>query len=266
MEYKLPRNAPRYMRKVLRETLSNIHAILGGNLVGIYLYGSLAMGCFQPKSSDIDVILVVKEKLPEEQGRRILEHLKAACSRERRVELSIIGADVVRNPRYPLLVDLHYEYWGNVFENEEDKEILSNLYTTKERGFCVWGAPISDVFAKIPARYHLRSVIQDIQHTRRHLHDKPEDAGYNVAVYWVLSSCRILAFIREGRVLSKLEGGQWGLANPPEKHHSLIERALALYQGKKDNGFWNSKELDAFADYMTDVIIRECKLGRVKQI
>jgi streptomycin 3"-adenylyltransferase len=260
MEYTFPRNTPKFTREVLRETLSDVHTILQGNLIGIYLYGSLAMECFQPTSSDIDVILVVKETLSKEQRKKIIEYLKGACSKDIPIELSIIRADAIQNPHYPMTVDLHYEYWGNVFENEKDKEILSNLYTTRKRGFCVWGKPINELFSRIPARYHVRSVIEDIEHTRRYLHEKPERVGYNVQVYWILGSCRILAFIREGKVLSKLEAGQWGLAYLPRKYHSLVELALSSYQGKKKDCVWNPNELDAFADYMTERIMRESKL------
>jgi len=219
------------------------------------------MGCFQPRSSDIDIILVVSEKLSKKRRRKIIEHLRGVCSKERRLELSIINVDVIRNPQYPIVVDLHYEHWGNFLENEKDNEILSNLYTTRKRGFCVWGKPIDKVFSKIPQQYHLRSVIEDIEHTRRYLHEKPERMGYDIQVYWVLAACRILAFIREEKVLSKLEGGQWGLAHLPEEYHSLVEQALSCYQGKKkENYIWNTKKLDAFADYMTDAILRESKL------
>jgi predicted nucleotidyltransferase len=267
MEYRFPRNTPRFVRQFLRETLSVVHSIVGGNLIGMYLYGSLTMGCFNPRSSDIDVILAAREKLSKEQRNEIVEYLKGVGSKDRRIELSIVDADVVRNPQYPMMVDLHYEHWGNIFHNEKDNEILSNLYTTRKRGFCVWGAPIISVFSKIPAQYHLRSVMEDLDHTRRYLHESPEDIGYNVPVYWVLGSCRILAFIREGRVLSKLEGGRWALANLPKEHHNLIGQALSCYQGKeKENSTWNNKELDAFADYMSSVISGESKLKTQKRM
>jgi len=159
------------------------------------------------------------------------------------------------------MVDLHFEYWGDIFENERDTEILSNLYTTRKRGFCVWGAPIGDVFSEIPAQYHLKSVIEDIQHTRKYLHEKPERIGYDVTVYWILSSCRILAFIREEKVFSKLEGGHWGIANVPQEYLGLIRQALSSYQGKKKYGpNWKHEELEAFADYMTNAILKESKM------
>jgi predicted nucleotidyltransferase len=264
MEYKYPRNTPRSTREVLRGTLSALHAILQDSLMGIYLCGSLAMGCFHPKSSDIDLILVVKERLTEEQEKKTIEYLKKTSTEDRRIELNIVRADVLRNPQYPMLVDLHYEYWGNVFENEMDSEVLSNLYTTRKRGFRVWGQPISKVFSRISAHYHLRSVVEDIKNTRGHLHEKPEDAGYNIQVYWVLGSCRILAFIREEKVLSKLEGGQWGLANLPRKYRNIVRQALSGYRDEKKECTWNLEDLEAFAEYMTNKILKECKLKELQ--
>ncbi|MBX5328987.1 MAG: DUF4111 domain-containing protein [Candidatus Bathyarchaeota archaeon] len=261
-EYEFPKKTPKFVRDFLEEAFTSVHSVLRDNLVGIYLYGSLAMGCFNPKSSDIDIILVVKKGLSKEQRNKVVEYLKGISSKDRRIELSIIRESVVRNPRYPIMVDLHFEYWGEVFENERDNEILSNLYTTRKRGFCVWGKPIDNVFSKIPAEYHLRSVIEDLEHTRKYLHENPENVGYDPAVYWILGSCRILAFIREEKVLSKLEGGQWGLANLPKEYHDLIEQALAHYQGKKKKQIRNHEKLEAFADYMTTVILRESALDK----
>ena len=44
--------------------------ILGENLIGIYLHGSMAFGCFNPLKSDIDLILVVKESVSKETKRK----------------------------------------------------------------------------------------------------------------------------------------------------------------------------------------------------
>jgi hypothetical protein len=103
-------------------------------------------------------------------------------------------------------------------------------------------------------------VIEDIIHTRKYLHENPEHVGYDPAVYWVLGSCRILAFLREEKVLSKLEGGQWGLANLPGEYHDLVKQALSYYQGKKKEHVWNHEKLEAFVNYMTTAVLRESKL------
>jgi hypothetical protein len=79
------------------------------------------------------MILVAKERLSKEQRKKTIDFLKEVCSKDRRIELSIVCEDVVQNPQYPIMVDLHFEYWGDIFANEKDNEILSNLYTTKKR-------------------------------------------------------------------------------------------------------------------------------------
>lgn len=263
LECIFPKKTPRSVRKTLRELFSVVQSTVQDNLVGLYLYGSLAMDCYNPQSSDIDIIVVVKKRLLQGQRKELMEYLKEVCSKKKKIELSIVCEDIIRNPRYPIMVDLHFEYWGDIFENERNKEILSNLYTTRKRGFCVWGAPIENVFSEIPAEYHLKSVMEDIQHTRKYLHEKQEQIGYNVTVYWILGACRILAFIREEKVLSKLEGGQWGISNLPKEYHSLIRQALSSYQEKKKDGHdWKYEELDIFANYVTNAILRESKRKR----
>jgi streptomycin 3"-adenylyltransferase len=174
------------------------------------------MDCYNPRSSDIDIIIVVKKRLLKAQRKEIIEYLKEASSNKKRIELNIVCQDNIKNPSYPVMVDLHFEHWGCIFEKKLDKEILSNLFTTKERGFCVLGAPIPNVFSEIHARYYLRSVVEDIQYTRKYLHEKPKRIGYDVPVYWILGACRILAFIREEKILSKLEGGTGELGICPK--------------------------------------------------
>ena len=54
------------MRRELEPLLSEIRCthleILGGNLVGLYLHGSLALGGFNPRRSDVDYIAVVQAR------------------------------------------------------------------------------------------------------------------------------------------------------------------------------------------------------------
>ena len=52
---------------------SGLTEVLGDNLRGVYLYGSLARGCHHPATSDVDVIVVTREDCPEEQHSAILE-------------------------------------------------------------------------------------------------------------------------------------------------------------------------------------------------
>jgi len=50
---------------VLRLLLQEVRGILGPEFVGMYCYGSLSLGDFEPGSSDIDFLVVSAHELPE---------------------------------------------------------------------------------------------------------------------------------------------------------------------------------------------------------
>ena len=52
---------------VLRHFLAETQAILGERFVGLYLSGSLAVGEFDPRSSDIDFVVVTDAPLPADR-------------------------------------------------------------------------------------------------------------------------------------------------------------------------------------------------------
>src|SRR5689334_4701735 len=53
---------------VLDALLAGVRRILGPDLQGVYLYGSLAVGDFTPHRSDIDVVVVTAGALTDEQA------------------------------------------------------------------------------------------------------------------------------------------------------------------------------------------------------
>src|SRR5712692_6008792 len=50
----------------LQELLTGARAILAKQFVGLYLYGSLSSGDFNPATSDIDFVVVTQGELPAE--------------------------------------------------------------------------------------------------------------------------------------------------------------------------------------------------------
>ena len=63
------------IKEMLDNIISSYYGILKKNLIGIYLHGSLAMHCFNPLSSDIDFLVVVKEKPSFNEMRELIEVL-----------------------------------------------------------------------------------------------------------------------------------------------------------------------------------------------
>ena len=99
----------------------------------------------------------------------------------------------------------------------------------------------SDVFSAVSRDDYLDSIQSDIENARAEIISNP--------TYITLNLCRVLAFCRDSLILSKSEGGRWGLQNVPAKYTGLIADALAEYEtnqpAKPDQTL-----AEEYADYM----------------
>lgn len=57
------RSIPREIPELLIVLLAHVQEVLTGNLVGVYLRGSLALGDFDPVTSDVDFFVVTEHEL-----------------------------------------------------------------------------------------------------------------------------------------------------------------------------------------------------------
>lgn len=83
--------------EVLKEELTDA-------LTGVYLHGSMAMGCFHPLQSDIDILVVCREKRSSESYRRIADQLiriEDEMHIPKGFEISIVLESAVTRGQYP---------------------------------------------------------------------------------------------------------------------------------------------------------------------
>lgn len=239
---------------------------LSDNLEGIYLHGSLAMGSYYRPKSDIDLIVVAKDKIGEEVSMSVgvaIAHEVEKRPTTGNVELSIIIADVARSVPVPTLYEFHYssECHYKILKGEvdydstkTDVDLLSHLMYVRQRGVCLYGKPILEVFGEYNWQHFMDAVIDDFEWIleNENILESP--------FYGVLNICRVLQLISENSqtVHSKDEGGEWGLNNLPSEFHSLILKALDVYRSsdgvseaqRRTGGLaWNKDELLALRDY-----------------
>jgi len=58
---------PHEVASLLDESLPKIREALTNNFVGAYLTGSLALGCFDPKTSDVDILVVTERPVSNKE-------------------------------------------------------------------------------------------------------------------------------------------------------------------------------------------------------
>ena len=255
---------PQNVKLSLEILVEKFRQYFSENLVGIYLHGSLAMGGFNSESSDIDLLIVVKNKLSledkKELARIILELSKNAPAKG--FELSIVTLENVHNFIYPTPYEFHFSYdhkedfeTGKVdfSKDNADPDLAAHFVITKERGICLAGQPISAVFRDVPKKFYLDSIIKDSEWSYEKMIAGSDDE-LSLPVYGVLNFCRVLALIQEGLVTSKLEGGAWALENLPKEFNPLITETI---KEKSKSGTGKGIEIriiKKFANYAMSII------------
>lgn len=212
--------------------------ILKDHLVGIYLHGSAAMGCFNPQRSDIDLLVVVNAEISGEIKRRYMDMVVQlnTCAPRKGIEVSIIREEVCRPFIYPTPFELHFsnthlEWYktdpsGYIEKmNGTDKDLAAHVTIIYHRGKCLYGKEIKDVFEKVEREFYFDSIWCDVKDAKEEITEAP--------TYVILNLCRVLAYKEDGLILSKKEGGEWGLNHVPEQYRSLILQALDEYLSNK---------------------------------
>jgi streptomycin 3"-adenylyltransferase len=247
--------------QILDKIVYNYKNILQDNLVGIYLHGSLAMNCFNCNSSDIDFLVVVSVKLSFNVMRELVEVLLQLSENgpKKGFEMSVILESDAKNFKYPTPFVLHYseshkeKYLSQpdyICGGFEDPDLAAHIVITQERGICLYGKPINQVFETVPKKYYIESIKNDVASSKEDIVDNP--------IYYILNLCRVLNFLLEGTICSKKEGGEWACFSLPQKYKDIIESALVTYNDANKLFSVNSERLIDFADFMLKEIKNLC--------
>ncbi|MPM57657.1 hypothetical protein SDC9_104480 [bioreactor metagenome] len=130
-------------------------------------------------------------------------------------------------------------------EIKTDKDLAAHFTIVRHVGIVLYGQSIPDVFGKIPKENYIDSIKNDIEDAKVEIMDNP--------MYIVLNLCRVLAYIKEDLILSKEQGGTWGLRNLPREYSNILKDALNSYRTDIIMNV-NKNEAGSFCDYMLDKI------------
>ncbi|QFJ53524.1 aminoglycoside adenylyltransferase domain-containing protein [Pseudobutyrivibrio xylanivorans] len=252
------------MEKLLDNFVENAKEILKDNLVGIYLHGSAVMGCFNPDKSDLDLIVVVKGSIEDPVKKQFMDMVVKLnkLGPAKGIEMSIVSRNVCKPFVYPTPFDLHFSIgtldWYKSNPNDyiqkmkgTDKDLAAHFTIITNRGKCLYGLSIDEAFAPVPKEDYLDSIWEDIV-------DAKDDILENT-MYIVLNLARVLAYKKEGLVLSKKEGGEWALNHIPTEFHTLILAALDEYI-HNEAVTYDETLAQKYSAYMLEEIQKSCEI------
>ncbi|WDH76722.1 DUF4111 domain-containing protein [Exiguobacterium marinum] len=221
----------------------------------VYIHGSLAMGGFHPKQSDVDLLLVVADALTREERQKLIDCCLLYSNEPYPLELSILTMAQLEDWCHPSPFEFHYsEGWRSRFEEtrrEErtelqrgftDPDLAAHVLVILERGITWRGQPLHELLCGFDSAHFSDSIRIDALDCLKTIEKNP--------IYSVLNLIRGLAYEREHVLLSKQETLGWLLENGhfPENIVDVIRKATQGYEGAVVT--FHPQELDEFRRYM----------------
>ena len=221
-----------HVNAIVKRLLTNVRDILGDQLVGMYLHGSLANGGFD-EHSDIDVVFVTQEELPE-QAFSALHDMHADMAKNDspwavQQEVSYIPQSTLRRfDRSDMLhphLDRGPEEKLRWMAHESDWTIQRHIL--RERGIVIMGPEPRGLIDPVKPDDLRRAVAEGLPLWLNPILNNPSEInrrGYQS--FFVLSLCRMLYTLKRGAIISKQEAAAWAMESLDPHWIPLIERAL----------------------------------------
>ena len=241
---------------------AGIDEVLGDKLVGLYLYGSLVTGEFDPDLSDIDVAAVLAADLDEVELTRLERmHADIAAANpvwDDRIEIGYISAALVRafDPQGTIAVISP----GEPFHlRAAESSWLFNLHVVREHGIALCGPPPASLLDPI-ATDDLYAALQGAMRMWQDwLPDAEPIMRAKAQAYVVLTMCRGLYAHAHGTSVSKRRAAVWAAEAYPA-WSATIRSALAWYDARQDPDVdlaTTRADTLCFARFATDLIAQD---------
>jgi hypothetical protein len=218
---------------LLEEVLTCVRDILGQNFVGMYLYGSLAMGDFSPSSSDIDFLVVTQVEVTDEVFQVLRQmHARIAEGKSKwakELECSYIPMNAVRRYDPEHACHPHLDVNEAVLKIEQhDTDWVVQRFVLREYGVTLAGPAIQTLIDPISPDELRQAVLILLKGWWASMVDDPtrlRDQAYRR--YAILTMCRMLYTFQNGTIVTKPVAGHWAMDRLDEKWAELARQAMA---------------------------------------
>lgn len=237
---------------------SSAKEILGDQFVGMYLYGSLAYGDFNPETSDIDFLFVTQDSLSEKTIAELEElHNRTwatSLKRAGKLEGAYVPKKLIRKH------DPNGEKCPTINEGKFYLDKLGSDWIIQRHVIREYSVPLEgpdpktliDFVTSEDIRISVLGVLrewwfpmlEDPSWLREH------DSRYHS--FAVITMCRVLHALEHGTIVSKPKAIQWAKQKLDRQCNLLIDKAVAASNHEEQDDFLN-ETLD-FISYVKNFV------------
>lgn len=228
---------PTEVARLIQELLAGVTAALTDNLLGVYLRGSLALGDFDPETSDVDILVVTERPVSEtEFGALAALHAGIPPTEDneygRRYEVSYIDRASIKRfgpgeRLHPRCADDAPFEWA-----EHRPNWVLERWTVRERGVTLLGPDPKTLIDPI-APEEIREAVRDelrerLQHWTDGSWPREEMLHRGAQAFEIETVCRALCTLVNGGLPTKPQAVAWVIEALSEPWRALIEWAQAF--------------------------------------
>lgn len=217
-------------------------------------FGDSIIGAYAQTFEGLHVVAVVEGPVTEQQKTNL--HTAYTRALDRNIGLTIFSTEQIQQG-HPYESGFSYDpaLSRDFVESALEQVNFSNplihtplLRLMDKRGVTLTGHPLRETLPTISDDEYRLALRNDADTALRALQKSP--------AIQILTLCRILAFWRVGLILATPEAGAWAIKNLDPRFQTLIERAAIEQQSGGEPGAYNSYQLEQFAEYVRDMLMR----------
>lgn len=225
---------------ILDHLLTRAKEALGDQFVGMYLYGSLSSGDFNPSSSDIDFLIVTKAILDE----KIIDALDAM--HQRIWDSGLKWAAKLEGSYLPLGCLPRYEKTSEAYPTVNEHKFyvaphgsdwIIQRHIIREHGLVLAGPEPKTLIDPVSPDDIRSAVMGILQEWWFPMLDDPSwlrNHGVEYHAYAILSMCRSLHALEHGTIVSKPQAAKWAQMEFESRWKGVIEQALSIQTGQRE--------------------------------
>lgn len=202
--------------------------ILSGNLVGIYLWGSLTYDAFDETCSDVDCVAVTRRDLDDREFSAVDEWFRNQGRHNpwvRRIDMRfVINQEFLDKTS---CCCGFYHYIGKLIRTGSDGNPIIWI-NVAQSGVTLWGKDAKAIAPYVSAQCLNDALLLELNYLKEDLAanagDRSDDAFIHNA-YAVLTACRILYSARHGTLVSKEQAYTWAMEKVPPPWRPVIQAA-----------------------------------------